>query len=276
MPRILFMCVLLLLAPGPAAAADWRVASGSSQTTLVELFTSEGCNSCPPAEEYLNHLAQSPDLWTRYLPVAFHVDYWNYLGWRDRFSSADHSERQRRYQQAQRVGVVYTPAFIVNGREWRPDHDRRLPESGDARVGRLAITIHGKQLDARFEPVGNISSPLEMHLALLGMGLVTDIRAGENAGRHANHDFVVLKHWQLQSSTLHWQSTWPPEIDRSNARQLALVAWVSRPGDPAPLQATGGYVPDRIDEGMVQDPSAKHRASDIGAGPGQAEKGLIK
>jgi hypothetical protein len=93
------------------------------KAALVELYSSEGCSSCPPAEAWLNHLKAAPGLWSEVFPVAFHVDYWDNLGWPDRLASASYTQRQRDY--AARLGQdsVYTPEFIVNGHEWRRGFD---------------------------------------------------------------------------------------------------------------------------------------------------------
>ena len=93
--------------------------SGDTQSSLIELFTSEGCSSCPPAEKWLSALKSSPDLWKKTVPVAFHVDYWDHLGWRDRFAKPEFTSRQQRYAAAWGGDSVYTPGFVVNGKEWR-------------------------------------------------------------------------------------------------------------------------------------------------------------
>src|ERR1700679_386076 len=82
------------------------------QPTVVELFTSEGCSSCPPAEALIGILAQRrPDV----IPLAFHVDYWDYIGWRDRFEIPEATSRQSHYQHALRLNTVYTPQFVIDG-----------------------------------------------------------------------------------------------------------------------------------------------------------------
>jgi hypothetical protein len=240
MLRFLSRLALVLWLP-TAAAAELKFISSVQQTTMVELYTSEGCSSCPPAEKRLNGYAGHSELWTRLVPLAFHVDYWDYLGWRDRFAKPEHSDRQRRYAALKRVSGVYTPAFIVNGTGWRPG---RLSDSLDTEtveVGRLSVTLDGKRLRARFTPNTQSPGTLDLHLAVLGMGLRTVIRAGENAGRTAHHDFVVLSHTEGRSKNGAWELTLP-ETEQRKATGLALAAWVSQPGDPAPLQATGGYL----------------------------------
>ena len=101
--------------------------SGAAQTTLLELFTSEGCSSCPVAEKWLSQFKTNSDLWKKIVPVAFHVDYWDNLGWPDRFAKAEFTLRQRRYAASWPTGAVYTPAFVVNGKEWSGFFDQKAP-----------------------------------------------------------------------------------------------------------------------------------------------------
>src|SRR4051812_18118930 len=86
----LVAAALLLSTSGVAFAKEFRA---TEPTQLIELFTSEGCSSCPPADEWLHDLGKQPGLWTDFVPVAFHVDYWDYLGWKDIFSTPEFSER---------------------------------------------------------------------------------------------------------------------------------------------------------------------------------------
>src|SRR6476661_2706945 len=80
--------------------------SGDTQNSLIELFTSEGCSSCPPAEKWLSAFKSNPDLWKKIVPVAFHVDYWNHLGWRDRVSTPEVTQRQQHYAAGRGGGSV--------------------------------------------------------------------------------------------------------------------------------------------------------------------------
>ena len=101
--------------------------------------------------------------------------------------------------------------------------------------------MHANRLSATFAPQHSYTLPLQLHIALLGMDLPSDIRAGENAGRHTTHQFVVLAHTQVTSDQLHWQTTLP-QIGKLQSKRAALVVWVSAPNDPTPLQATGAYI----------------------------------
>src|SRR5262245_15218825 len=103
----------------PTANTPVTFQSPDRQTALLELYTSEGCSSCPSAETWLSRLKDSPGLWKDYVPVALHVDYWDYLGWRDRWGSKAFSDRQRTYAQLWQSDSIYTPGFVLNGKEWR-------------------------------------------------------------------------------------------------------------------------------------------------------------
>ena len=229
-----------------AAAADTvEFESEPHRAQVVELYTSEGCSSCPPADRWISTLADDPGLWRDIVPLAFHVDYWDYLGWRDRFARAEHSQRQRSWARERAVRTVYTPGFVVDGREWRAwFSDRKLPGESHRRAGRLTVTVSDSDVDIAFEPPGPAKG-LEAHVALLGFGLETDVRDGENRGRTLSHDFVVL---DINTSTL-------KAIDDSYGTKLALpasdviseryaiAAWVTGPGSQRALQAAGGWLP---------------------------------
>lgn len=223
-------------------AAEMRLQSGPQQTVMIELYTSEGCNSCPPAESFLNQLAQDKQLWHTYIPLAFHVDYWDYLGWRDTFATTANTQRQQTYGKVLQARTIYTPEFFVNGKEWRRGFFGGSPSVTTNQVGILKVGLHDRQLTATFAPQHAYTSPLQLHVAILGMGLASDIGAGENAGRHTTHQFVVLSHTQVSSDKPQWHTTLPPIHDHQ-PKQTALVVWVSVAGNPAPLQAAGGVIP---------------------------------
>jgi hypothetical protein len=227
---------MMLVTPS-ANAAPLAFNSGIKQTVMVELYTSEGCSSCPPAEQFLNQLASNKQLWTRYVPLALHVDYWDYLGWRDRFAKPEHAHRQREYARLHHSATIYTPAFFVNGESWRPGLSRQLPKPASRKVGDLGIQIIGKVVKAEFSGHRDDSGKLRVHVAVAGLGLKTRIKAGENAGRSALHDFVLLGQTILEPTDL-------PSTNGFHAERYALVAWIADPASPAPIQATGGYLPN--------------------------------
>ncbi len=242
------LAVLLATAP-MADAAPSKYESGEGRVQVLELFTSQGCSSCPPAEAWLGRLVDRPDLWRRLIPMAFHVDYWDSLGWLDRFASPGHSSRQRAYHRNGILRSVYTPGFVLDGKEWRGWLLNASPEYSQAeKVGRLQVQVEpGKNAAATFRP-GDQSAPKKYtaHLAVLGFGLHSTIGAGENAGRTLEENFVVLGVSTAVSGGGSGSQTWLlpwPELSSEKSSRLAVVVWLSSPGNPAPVQATGGWLP---------------------------------
>src|SRR5712691_2100571 len=154
MKTLLFGVGLSLGISAVAFAAETRFESGAQQTALIELFTSEGCSSCPPAETWLGRLKTDPGLWKKFVPVAFHVDYWDRLGWRDRFASKQFTERQSRYAAKWQTESVYTPAVVLNGserRNWSSLNPAAQPN--EKHTGVLsATTTDGKAFAIEFRP----------------------------------------------------------------------------------------------------------------------------
>jgi hypothetical protein len=183
------------------------------------------------------------------VPVAFHVDYWDRLGWKDPFASAEWTKRQRLYAANWNAQSVYTPAFVLNGREWR---DARVPVINDGAPGALSATVRSdNSVLVNFEPAKGEARDFDLYLARLGFAISINVRAGENNGRSLRHDFVVLSldHQKLASSPqeFHLPSSAPENASRPN--RTALAAWITRPGDITPLQATGGWLPPSSGEG---------------------------
>ncbi|MBU1191533.1 MAG: DUF1223 domain-containing protein [Gammaproteobacteria bacterium] len=231
----------------PAVATEIvQFTGGPTQTLMLELYTSEGCSSCPPAEAYLNGYTENPELWTRYIPLAFHVDYWDAIGWKDRYADPTYTARQRNYAIQNASRTVYTPAFVANGAFWRPGILHRSPPSSDKQVGTLRVSVADGQIDAEMKPLIPLHAPLHLNVALLGMNLTTQIKAGENAGRLAEHQFVVLGLARTTSDDAHWNLNLPKA--KLTATRYALAAWVSLDDDPTPLQATGGYLPGKTNQ----------------------------
>ncbi len=238
---------LLYLAAAPAVlnAATIALESGAARVSLLELYTSEGCSSCPPADRWLSDLKEDPRLWHEVVPVAFHVDYWDYIGWPDRFASPDYSRRQKSHARSGRVASVYTPGFVLAGKEWRSWFFRPvLKVAGGERVGPLSLELDGDRVRARFEPTSLPRGNLELHIAVLGFDLQTDVKAGENHGRTLRHDFVVLGHARIGMKP--HQDGFVAQIELPKARfdsdRKAVAAWVSAAGDPYPIQAVGGWL----------------------------------
>ena len=234
-----FLPALALLVSTTTSAGDLVLNSGTRQVTLLELYTSQGCSSCPPAERWLNEYFDDEDLWATVVPVAFHVDYWDYIGWKDTYATPEYGERQRDYARAGKARTVYTPGLFANGREWRGWTLRLNPRASDREPGYLSVVIAVRRLLATFE---DTAAPLVLHVALLCYGIETRVERGENRKRTLAQDFVVLAHATHASLTGRWEVP-VPESAHTGASHYGIAVWVSEPGNPAPLQAVGGWLP---------------------------------
>jgi hypothetical protein len=202
--RIL-LAVLSVFLMGAAEAQKCTARSGDKTAVLVELYTSEGCNSCPPADRWLSGLGKKypPEL---VVPLALHVDYWDYIGWKDPYARREFSQRQRRLSQLQRASFVYTPQVLVQGADFR--------EWSGAAFDRAVTRLHAKPAGARLEleiRVGTRDAlQVRVQAALLDAAQAADaglyvaayenrlesqVTAGENSGRLLQHDHVALE-WQ--------------------------------------------------------------------------------
>ncbi len=230
-----------------AVADVLRLQSPHTRVSLLELYTSEGCSSCPPADRWLSSLKNDARLWRQVVPVAFHVDYWDYLGWQDRFADQRYSARQQNYAHHGLVRTVYTPGWVLDGAEWRGwfRYHRLKPASAET-VGSLRLVLDDDRAMVVFMPQTKQPETLELHLAMLGFELSTPVQAGENRGRTLNHDFVVLGYRAvlLPRRGESYGINLPFPNPRFKAPRRAVVAWVTRLDDPRSLQALGGWLED--------------------------------
>jgi hypothetical protein len=243
-----FLILGLLVAAVAASGEPLRFSSGASRVALIELYTSEGCSSCPPADQWLGELAKKPGLWTEFVPVEFHVNYWDSLGWKDRLSTHEFTAREYAYSSAWGSPSVYTPCFVRNGAEWRPLLGGTDAQGDPSGVLSVEVGDDGR-CRVEFQPgPGSDKGPYAVHLALLGGGISSKVTAGENDGRTLKHEFVVLGLAQGDLSpdaaggALRAALPLPQPLVR-DAKRRALAAWVVRRGELTPLQATGGWLP---------------------------------
>lgn len=246
----IFPFILLIFSPIQDINAQ-VYKSGPGKTALLELYSSEGCSSCPPADLWVSQLRERPGLWKEFVPAVFHVDYWDDLGWKDRFASKDFTIRQRNYFGFWKKDAVYTPCFILNGREWRDWHQGNLiPKSRgvEPSLGILKLELqNGSQYVIEFHE--NIPSKLswEAHLALLGFDMISEVIAGENRGKMLRHNFVVLAHkrriMEKRENFFFASIDFDKRLRSSfDGVQLGIASWVSLDKDPSPVQATGGFL----------------------------------
>ena len=193
------LCLVWLLVPFMADGAC-SARSGAHTTAFVELYTSEGCSSCPPADRWLSALAKAYPR-ERVVPLALHVDYWDYIGWKDPYARREFSQRQRRLSQTQRLALVYTPQVVLQGADFRPWAGRefdRAVERINARpaAAHIALAIVGSgngALRVQVDAVAAVPDEASVYLAAYESGLSSDVSAGENRGRRLAHDYVALE-----------------------------------------------------------------------------------
>ncbi|HSG89139.1 MAG TPA: DUF1223 domain-containing protein [Pseudomonadales bacterium] len=242
LPVVMTLALVLLLILPPAGRAE-TFESPMARARLVELYTSEGCSSCPPADRWLAALTAGDDLWNAVVPVAFHVTYWDRLGWRDRLAQPDFDARQRRLARSSRAGV-YTPGVFLDGDEWRSWRRAAPPASEAEDAGILRARIDGDALHISFRPAaGKVpqSRTLSAEVAWL-TGASSEVRRGENAGRRLRHEFAALsleKHVLVADDGL-WRTTVAARRPQSTDSP-ALAVWVTA-ADGSLLQATGGWL----------------------------------
>ena len=186
----------------------------------------------------MGQLRAAPGLWRDFVPVAWHVDYWNRLGWPDRFSTREFTERQYATAAAWGTDSVYTPCFVRDGAEWRTREVPRPAAAGTANAGMLTVDYDGATVRAEFTPPEGARGAYELHAAILGGGIVSQVTSGENRGETLRHEFiaVALKHGPVGRDL----ALAVPNL--VGVARPALAVWVTRRGSLVPLQATGGWL----------------------------------
>jgi len=231
---------------GTASESTTRTISESTTRTIVvaELFTSEGCSSCPPADDVLSQLAhRQPVPGIEVLALGEHVDYWDRLGWRDAFSSAAFTSRQSEYEaRVFRTNRIYTPQLVVDGRLERVGSDfdavqRAIKQAGQAPKAAVGVTVsHETGANLHVEVHVDVPSDLAIRdiadvvVAVTEGNLTTDIRRGENRGRTLKHSAVVrslttvgaLKPQEHTFSTTA-SVPWAPNWKSANVRVISFL-----------------------------------------------------
>lgn len=217
--------------PAQAGAGTCERRSTERPPLVVELYTSEGCSSCPPADRWLSSLRGRDDV----LPLAFHVTYWNRLGWPDRFASASLTQRQRDWARAMGAPNVYTPQVIAGGADWRrwpslPPRPSNPPMS-------LRLTRDGDRVHADLgQPVARRAGWVG-YWAAVEHGHVSRVTAGENRGETLRHDHLVRAYEPVAawgSGAQHFEWT-PPAAEAGHPQRIVFV--VAEADTLRPVQA---------------------------------------
>ena len=240
MGMLLRVLCLLLFPVGLCRGAPQTFSSGENRTHLIELFSSEGCSSCPPAEAWLNGLRGEPGLWRDFVPVALPVDYWDRLGWADRLATREFTARQYAYAEAWGATTVYTPGFVLDGREWRERSGQKPPGAG-GKAGVLQVEVAEGRVRVTFAPAVATPGNYEVHIAVLVGGIISQVKAGENRGETLAHEFVARSLTALPLAAGAAEFALPSDRTPGGKRR-ALAVWVTRARTLEPLQATGGWL----------------------------------
>ena len=216
--------------------------SNGQQTAIVELYTSEGCSSCPPAEQWFQALIDLPKDELDVLALAFHVDYWDYLGWKDRFGNPKHTSRQRQLGANNRQESIYTPEFFVDGIEARGTKKvlEKIRNTNSRRASiqlKLSIskTADVLQLELQSDTQDAAGKTLQHRFFVYENQLMSDVKRGENSGERLFHQQVV----RYMSPALNLKDVNPHNIDIKPVWRLdniGVAALVTAPGNENYLQ----------------------------------------
>jgi hypothetical protein len=209
-------------------------ASGKLITPVLELYTSEGCSSCPPADEWVSQL-KKPAQEGSLVVQAFHVGYWDYIGWADRFATPAHTQRQRQIAGVNRLSSIYTPQLVLNGGDWRQWWSERgnLPKAAAAAQAdiQLRSTTGPNSFEAQVTPVQG-DAKWAAYWTVTEHGHASRVTAGENKGEQLKHDFVVRQYTPVgQYSGKQSLKFEAAPAKAGHARQVNLVVY-----DPATLR----------------------------------------
>ncbi|MRD49777.1 DUF1223 domain-containing protein [Caenimonas koreensis] len=228
-----FACVALGAGSALAAAPVCKAESAAALTPVIELYTSEGCSSCPPADRWLSTLKAVAGN-GKAVVQAFHVGYWDYIGWVDRFATPAHTTRQRQVASQSGLSGVYTPQLIRNGRDSRDFAN--ATRAGDAAKAQIQLLRNGDDsFEAVVTPAQDVGS-WAAYWTVTENGHSSKVKAGENAGELLQHDFVVRQYVPLGeykgASKVTLRTIAP---NPAHPRQVNLVVFDPKTGKP--LQA---------------------------------------
>ena len=241
--HLVLIALSVLVSVKSVVAEPVTISSTKEQTYFLELYTSQGCSSCPPAEHWISQFTENKNLWKSIIPLNFHVNYWDYLGWKDPFGSAEFSQRQRTYATLGKSRIVATPGFIIDGKGWQGwFKGTGFPKANIKSSNTLTASISETQIKLDFDSIAD--DDLVAHVALLGFGIETKVKAGENNKRLLNHDFVVIGYQQgamiVDNKSSSIDLPFPVSV-KVDSTKTAMVVWVSTKKDPTPIQVAADW-----------------------------------
>lgn len=209
--------------------------NAQTQPVVVELFTSQGCSSCPPADEFMAELAKSPDV----IALSLHVDYWDYIGWKDTFANPQYTKRQKAYAKAVSSRMIYTPQMIIGGQDRVEGNDpMKVAEAirrhqGQVSPVRLTVARDGDTIIIRAEADPPLTKPARIQLVRYQPEATITIGRGENAGRDVTYTNIVTD-WQ---SIADWPGIAPMDMTAQAAGSDPVVIIIQTDGPSEVLAA---------------------------------------
>lgn len=239
----------IVFASNAIAQPQCSAVSGPQANALVELYTSEGCSSCPPADQWFTRLKTQGNQFGNIVPIALHVDYWDYIGWKDNFANPAFAKRQRDMAASGHARGVYTPQIAINGqdtRSWLSEsrfkseiaNINRMPAKAEIRLAVNTQTAKSVQVSTNIKT--SQAGPLVYYLALQENNLQSTVNAGENRGEQLRHDYVVRQWLGPFKVGADGKINASHEIQRQLAwkqHDLSVVAFVQNSGTGEVLQA---------------------------------------
>lgn len=237
------LVIVLFLFSLNRAVATPKTYTGDGSPVLMELFTSEGCSSCPPADRYVSKIGKNPGIYTHFVPIVFHVDYWDYLGWKDRFSHESFSHRQRNYARQKLLSSVATPTIVVDGTAFRGWRKGLLPAKREKTKVKLMVSPKGKNRYQITLVKAGKPTAYRGKICLIGRNIPSKIKAGENAGLSLVHDSVALgcADKQMKHSKGRYTADMIiPLFTKERIPNQSFAAWIETMDSQRPLWVIGG------------------------------------
>lgn len=234
MVQLAMACILVAQISDTRAAEGCTAQSGPLRAPVIELYTSEGCSSCPPADKWLSTL-KGASANNGAVVQAFHVGYWDYIGWVDRFASPAHTTRQRKIAANNRQDSIYTPQAVLNGRDWR--NWGRLPTSKEPAGASIAVKqVATDHFEALVTPTPGLAGNWSAYWSVTEHDHSSKVKAGENAGEFLQHDFVVRQYTPVGDYPLNAKAaqklTWRSiAATPGHPRQINLVIFDASTGN---------------------------------------------
>lgn len=246
--KILIWPLTLFALPVSALAAECSAKSGTQTVALLELYTSEGCSSCPPTDRWLSGISAAGMAADKVVPLAFHVDYWDYIGWKDRFAKPMFTARQREVATYNRASFVYTPQLVFNGNDYRGGTSNSRFAEQLARINRqparanlgLNLTDNNEVKVSAQTRLAKDRDYADVYVAVYENKLKSAVNAGENSGSQLNHNYVVREWYgpfpMDSKSETAWERTLPLKSEWKG-RDAGVATFVQNRKNGETLQA---------------------------------------